>query len=41
MSHFHKSTPRMNPCFLPENPKQTTLAGGARVGVAHRRQEKA
>jgi hypothetical protein len=29
----------MNPCFLLGNPKQTPLAGGARVGVAHRRQE--
>jgi hypothetical protein len=29
----------MNPCFLLENPKQTPLAGGTRVGVAHRRQE--
>jgi hypothetical protein len=31
----------MNPCFLLGNPEQTPLAGGARVGVAHRRQEKA
>ena len=29
----------MNPCFLLGNPKQTPLAGGTRVGVAHRRQE--
>jgi hypothetical protein len=29
----------MNPCFLLENPKQTPLAGGTRVGVTHRRQE--
>jgi hypothetical protein len=29
----------MNSCFLLENPKQTSLAGGTRVGVAHRRQE--
>jgi hypothetical protein len=29
----------MNPCFLLENPKQTSLAGGTCVGVAHRRQE--
>ena len=29
----------MNPCFLLENPEQTPLAGGTRVGVAHRRQE--
>jgi hypothetical protein len=29
----------MNPCFLLENPEQTSLAGGTRVGVAHRRQE--
>jgi hypothetical protein len=31
----------MNPCFLLGNPKQTSLAGGARVGVTHRRREKA
>jgi hypothetical protein len=31
----------MNPCFLLENPEQTPLAGGAHVGVAHRRQEEA
>jgi hypothetical protein len=31
----------MNPCFLLENPKQTPLAGDTRVGVAHRRREKA
>ena len=29
----------MNPCFLLGNPEQTPLAGGARVGVAHRRRE--
>jgi hypothetical protein len=29
----------MNPCLLLENPEQTPLAGGTRVGVAHRRQE--
>jgi hypothetical protein len=29
----------MNPCFLLGNPEQTPLAGGTRVGVAHRRQE--
>jgi hypothetical protein len=29
----------MNPCFLLENPKQTPLAGGTHVGVAHRRRE--
>jgi hypothetical protein len=29
----------MNPRFLLENPEQTPLAGGTRVGVAHRRQE--
>jgi hypothetical protein len=29
----------MNPCFLLENLEQTSLAGGTRVGVAHRRQE--
>jgi 3-methyladenine DNA glycosylase Mpg len=29
----------MNPCFLLENPEQTPLVGGTRVGVAHRRQE--
>jgi 3-methyladenine DNA glycosylase Mpg len=29
----------MNPCFLLENPEQTPLAGGTRVGVAYRRQE--
>jgi hypothetical protein len=33
--------PKMNPCFLPANPKQTPLARGARVGVAHRRREEA
>jgi hypothetical protein len=31
----------MNPCFLLGNPEQTPLAGGARVGVAHRRLEEA
>jgi hypothetical protein len=31
----------MNPCFLLENPEQTPLAGGARVGIAHRRREEA
>ena len=31
----------MNPCFLLRNSKQTPLAGGARVGIAHRRREKA
>jgi hypothetical protein len=31
--------PKMNPCFLLGNPEQTPLAGGARVGVAHRRRE--
>jgi hypothetical protein len=31
----------MNPCFLLGNPEQTLLAGGARVGVAHRRREEA
>ena len=39
MGHFHKPTPRMNPCFLLGNPEQTPLAGGARVGIAHRRRE--
>jgi hypothetical protein len=39
VSHFYKSTPNMNSCFLLENPEQTPLAGGTRVGVAHRRQE--
>jgi hypothetical protein len=29
----------MNSCFLLENPKQTPLAEGTRVRVAHRRQE--
>jgi hypothetical protein len=41
VSHFHKPTPKMNPCFLLGNPKQTPLVGGARVGVAHRRREEA
>jgi hypothetical protein len=31
----------MNPCFLLRNPEQTPLAGGARVGVAHRLREEA
>jgi hypothetical protein len=31
----------MNPCFLLGNPEQTPLAGGAHVGVAHRRREEA
>ena len=31
----------MNPCFLLRNPEQTPLAGGARVGVAHRRRKEA
>jgi hypothetical protein len=31
----------MNPYFLLQNPEQTPLAGGARVGVAHRRREEA
>jgi serine/threonine protein phosphatase PrpC len=29
----------MNPCFLLKNTEQTSLAGGTRVGIAHRRQE--
>jgi hypothetical protein len=29
----------MNPCFLLGNTEQTPLAGGARIGVAHRRRE--
>jgi hypothetical protein len=41
VSHFHKPTPKMNPCFLLGNPEQTPLAGGARVGVANRRREEA
>jgi hypothetical protein len=41
VSHFHKPTSKMNPCFLLRNPEQTPLAGGARVGVTHRRQEEA
>jgi hypothetical protein len=41
VSHFHKPTPKMNPCFLLGNPEQTPLAGGACVGVAHRRREEA
>jgi hypothetical protein len=39
VSHFYKPTPNMNPCFLLENPEQTPLVGGTRVGVAHRRRE--
>jgi hypothetical protein len=39
VSHFHKPTPKMNPCFLLGNTEQTPLARGARVGVAHRRRE--
>jgi hypothetical protein len=31
----------MNPSFLLGNPEQTPLAGGARVGVTHRRREEA
>jgi hypothetical protein len=31
----------MNSCFLLGNTEQTPLAGGARVGVAHRQQEEA
>jgi hypothetical protein len=41
VSHFHKPKPKMNPCFLLGNPEQTPLAGGARVGIAHRRREEA
>jgi hypothetical protein len=41
VSHFHKLTPKTNPCFLLGNPEQTPLAGGARVGVAHRRRKEA
>jgi hypothetical protein len=41
VSHFHKPTPKMNPCFLLGNPEQTPLAGGARVGIAHRRRKEA
>jgi hypothetical protein len=26
MSHFHKLTPRLNPCFLYENPEQNTTS---------------
>jgi hypothetical protein len=40
VSHFHKPTPKMNTCFLLGNPEQTPLAGGARVGVAHRDEKK-
>jgi hypothetical protein len=39
VSHFHKPTSKMNPCFLLGNPEQTPLAGGARVGVAHQRRK--
>jgi hypothetical protein len=39
VSHFYKRTPNMNPCFLLENPEQTPLAVGTRIGVAHRRRE--
>jgi hypothetical protein len=31
----------MNPCFLLGNTEQTPLAGGARVGITHRRREEA
>jgi hypothetical protein len=31
----------MNPYFLLRKPEQTPLAGGARVGFAHRRREEA
>jgi hypothetical protein len=31
----------MNPCFLLVNPEQTPVAGGARIGVAHRRRKEA
>jgi hypothetical protein len=41
VSHFHKPTLKMNPCFLLGNPEQTPLVGGVRVGVAHRRREEA
>jgi hypothetical protein len=41
VSRFHKPTLKMNPCFLLGNPEQIPLAGGARVGVAHRRREEA
>jgi hypothetical protein len=41
VSRFHKSTLKMNPCFLLRNPEQTPLAGGPRVGIAHRRREEA
>jgi hypothetical protein len=41
VSRFHKPTLKMNPCFLLGYPEQTPLAGGARVGVAHRRREEA
>jgi hypothetical protein len=29
----------MNPCFLLRNSEQTPLAGGTRIGVAHRQRE--
>jgi hypothetical protein len=41
MSHFHKPTLRINPCFLLGNPEQTPLVGGARFDIAHRRREEA
>jgi hypothetical protein len=41
VSHFHKPTPRINPCFLLRNHEQTPLARGARVGIAHGRREEA
>jgi hypothetical protein len=41
MSYFYKLMPKMNPCFLLGNPEQTSLARGARVGVAHRQREEA
>jgi hypothetical protein len=41
VSHFHKPTPRMNPCLLLGNLEQTPLIEGARNGVAHRRREEA
>jgi hypothetical protein len=39
MSHFHKPTSKINPCFLLRNPEQTPLEGGARIGVAHRQRK--
>jgi hypothetical protein len=41
VSHFHKPTLMMNPCFLLRNPEQTPLAGDAQVAVVHRRREEA